>query len=135
MTESAKRRILIVDDEITVCKSIRQALAGDAYEIDLAPSGEEALRLEGEKSYEVIIVDLMMPGLSGLDLLAALKSRASAAQVIMITGYPTMKSTVQSMQIGAFDYLPKPFLPSELRSLVQRALEAAAEAAAAKNKS
>jgi two-component system response regulator HydG len=122
MTNAAKSKILVVDDEITVCKSIRQALVCDAYDIDTALSGEEALKKEDEKKFDVIIADLMMPGLSGLDLLKSLKAKNSSAKVIMITGYPTMKTTVQSIQVGAFDYLPKPFLPSQLRSLVARAL-------------
>jgi two-component system phosphate regulon sensor histidine kinase PhoR len=124
MTEAPKRRILIVDDEITVCKSIRQALLNPDYEIDMALSGEEALQKDEEKGYEVIIADLMMPGLSGIDLLKALKAKNTKAKVVMVTGYPTMKTTVQAMQIGAFDYLPKPFLPAELRSLVTRTLVA-----------
>ncbi len=123
MTGSPKKRILIVDDEVNVCKSIRQALLCDDYEIDTALSGEEALTKEGEKAYDVFVVDLMMPGISGLDLLQSLKSKSPAAKVIMITGYPTSKNTVQSMQLGAFDYLPKPFLPSDLRNLIARALE------------
>ncbi len=124
MTGPNKKRILVVDDEITVCKSIRQALLNDEYEVDMALSGEEALKKEDDKKYDVVVADLMMPGLSGIDLLKALKAKDSAAKVIMITGYPTMKTTVQSMQIGAFDYLPKPFLPTELRSVVARALQA-----------
>lgn len=128
MTEPAKRKILIVDDEMTVCRSIQKALLSDALEIDTATGGDEALRKEGEKSYDVIVIDLMMPGRSGLDLLKSLKAKNSSAQVIMITGYPTMKTTVQSMQMGAFDYLPKPFLPAELRSIVARALEQAERA-------
>lgn len=128
MTEPAKRKILIVDDEMTVCRSIQKALLSDALEIDTAIGGDEALRKEGEKSYDVIVIDLMMPGRSGLDLLKSLKAKNSSAQVIMITGYPTMKTTVQSMQMGAFDYLPKPFLPAELRSIVARALEQAERA-------
>ena len=124
MTEAAKRKILIVDDEITVCKSIRQALLHPDYEIDMALSGEEALQKDEEKRYEVIIADLMMPGLSGLDLLKGLKAKNTQAKVVMVTGYPTMKTTVQAMQIGAFDYLPKPFLPAELRALVTRTLAA-----------
>jgi two-component system phosphate regulon sensor histidine kinase PhoR len=124
MTEAPKRRILIVDDEITVCKSIRQALLHPDYDIDMALSGEEALQKDEEKRYEVIIADLMMPGLSGLDLLKALKGKNTQAKVVMVTGYPTMKTTVQAMQIGAFDYLPKPFLPAELRALVTRTLAA-----------
>jgi DNA-binding NtrC family response regulator len=124
MTAQNRKKILVVDDEITVCKSIRQALLNNEYEVDMALSGEEALKKEDEKKYDVIVADLMMPGLSGIDLLKALKAKNSGARVIMITGYPTMKTTVQSMQIGAFDYLPKPFLPNELRSLVARALMA-----------
>jgi len=124
MTEAPKRKILIVDDEITVCKSIRQALLHPEYEIDMALSGEEALQKDEEKRYEVIIADLMMPGLSGLDLLKGLKAKNTQAKVVMVTGYPTMKTTVQAMQIGAFDYLPKPFLPAELRALVTRTLAA-----------
>ena len=120
--DPVKRRILVVDDEMTVGKSISQALACDDYEIDTALSGAEALQKENRSKYDVIIADLMMPGLSGLDLLASLRRLGSAARVIVVTGYPTMKTTVQSMQSGAFEYLPKPFLPSELRSAVARAL-------------
>jgi DNA-binding NtrC family response regulator len=122
--DANKKRILVVDDEINVCKSIRQALLSEAYEIDTSLSGEDALKKEDVKRYDVIVADLMMPGLSGLDLLQALKGKNSSAKVIMITGYPTLKNTVQSVQLGAFDFLPKPFLPSDLRNLVARALEA-----------
>lgn len=122
MTDFAKKTILVVDDEITVCKSIRKALVCEDYDIDIAVSGEEALRMEEKKTYDVMVVDLMMPGLSGLDLLRSLKAKSPSVQVIMVTGYPTMKNTLQAMQIGAFDFLPKPFLPANLRSLVARAL-------------
>ena len=125
--DPVKKRILVVDDEITVGKSISQALASDDYEVDTALSGAEALQKEGLKKYDVIIADLMMPGLSGLDLLASLRRLGSAARVIVVTGYPTMKTTVQSMQSGAFEYLPKPFLPAELRSAVARALASIAD--------
>ena len=128
MTEAEKKRILVVDDEETVCRSIRKALQREDYEIDAALSGEEALKMEAEKKYDVIIVDLMMPGLNGMDLLKSLKAASPAVQVVMITGYPTMKNTLQALQIGAFDFLPKPFLPYDLRNLVARAL-AAREAA------
>jgi two-component system phosphate regulon sensor histidine kinase PhoR len=123
MTGIGTKRILIVDDEATVGKSIRHALVREDYEIDVALSGEQALEMQAKKSYDLLIVDLMMPGMSGLDLLKAIKTTSPAAQVIIITGYPTMKATLQAMQTGAFDFLPKPFLPSDLRSLVCRALE------------
>jgi DNA-binding NtrC family response regulator len=124
MTKPGKHRILVVDDELTVCKSIRQVLIREDCEVDMAQSGEEALRKEAEKPYDVMIVDLMMPGLSGLDLLKMLKARNPKARIIMVTGYPTMKNTLQAMQLGAMDFLPKPFLPTTLRNLVAAALEA-----------
>jgi DNA-binding NtrC family response regulator len=123
MITTGKRRILVVDDEVTVCKSIRRALLREDCEVAMALSGEEALRLEAEASFDVIIIDLMMPGLSGLDLLKMLRARNPKARIIMITGYPTMRNTLQAMQLGAMDFLPKPFLPATLRHLVDAALE------------
>lgn len=123
MSEKTKRRILVVDDEITVAKSIRQAILADDYEIDTALSGEEALKKDREKNYDLIISDLMMPGISGLDLLKALKEARPSVSVIMVTGYPTIKTAVQTVKLGAFDYIPKPFTPAELRALVSRAFK------------
>ena len=118
-----KPRILVVDDELPVCKSICSALAPDAYAVDMALSAEEALKKEEGSEYDVVITDLMMPGLSGLDLLKALKERKQDLRVIMVTGYPSIESAVQSIKFGAFDYIPKPFTPNDLRSLVARAVE------------
>jgi DNA-binding NtrC family response regulator len=124
MTKPGKHRILVVDDELTVCKSIRKVLVREDCEVDMALSGEEALRKETDEPYDVMIVDLMMPGLSGMDLLKLLKARNPKARIIMVTGYPTMRNTLQAMQLGAMDFLPKPFLPTTLRNLVAAALEA-----------
>lgn len=127
MTTPGKHRILVVDDEVTVCKSIRQALLREDYEIDMAYSGEEALAKEAEQSYDVMIIDLMMPGMSGMDLLKMVKSRSPKVRLIMVTGYPTVRNTLQAMQLGAVDFLPKPFLPSTLRNLVATALKGGEE--------
>ena len=118
-----KVKILVVDDELPVCKSICSALEDDAYTIDMALSGEEALAKEQDDAHDIIITDLMMPGLSGMDLLNTLKKKKPAIKIIMVTGYPSIKSAVQSIKLGAFDYIPKPFTPNELRSLVKRALD------------
>lgn len=117
-----KEKILIVDDDVTVCKSIANALATEAYTVDTALSGKEAINKEKEIKYDVIIVDLMMPGINGIELLKEVKSKRPEIMVIMITGYPSIKTAVQSTKLGAFDYIPKPFTPNELRSLVSRAL-------------
>lgn len=120
MNDEAMRKILVVDDEITVCKSIRNAILSDEYTVETALSGEEALKKDEEECYDLIITDLMMPGISGLDLLKTLKQKRPDVNVIMVTGYPTIKTAVQSIKIGAFDYIPKPFTPDQLRSLVSR---------------
>ena len=125
MNEKTKRRILVVDDEITVCKSIRRSIQSENYDVDMALSGEEALKKDRENPYDLIITDLMMPGISGLDLLRAVKEHRPEAAVIMITGYPTIKTAVESVKLGAFDYLPKPFTPADLRGVVARAFKMA----------
>jgi len=123
VNEKNKRKILVVDDEITVCKSICRAIVTEEYEVDLALSGEEALKKDGKKCYDLVISDLMMPGISGMDLLQSLKAKRPEVSVIMVTGYPAIKTAVQSIKFGAFDYIPKPFTPAELRNLVFRAFK------------
>lgn len=125
MSTTGKKKILVVDDEITVCKSIRQAILSDENEVDMALSGEEALIKDKEKKYDLVITDLMMPGISGLDLLKEIKAHHPEVKVVMITGYPTIKTAVESIKMGAFDYIPKPFTPAELRALVSRAIKPA----------
>ena len=122
MDASGPRKILIVDDEPGLRQSVKQALRTDGRRIDLAASGEEALRLEAENSYAVIVADLMMPGLSGLDLLRTLKERGSRARLILISGYATIAAAQQAVRRGAFEFLAKPFMPVEIRALVERAL-------------
>gem|GEM_PF-562391 len=118
---AATPRILVVDDELPVCKSVARAVSGE-YEVDTALSAEEALLKQAESEYDVIVTDLMMPGQSGMDLLKALNEKGSATKVVMITGYPSVKSAVMSIKLGAFDFIPKPFTPNEIRNLVKRAL-------------
>jgi DNA-binding NtrC family response regulator len=124
MDASGPRKILIVDDEPGLRQSVRQALLADGRRIDLAASGEEALRLEAENAYAVIVADLMMPGLSGLDLLRSLKEAGSRARLILISGYATIAAAEQAVRMGAFEFLAKPFMPAEIRVLVERALDA-----------
>jgi len=123
MEKDTKYKILVVDDEINVCKSIRQAILMEEYEVDMALSGEEALEMDKKELYDLVITDLMMPGISGVDLLETLKAARPEVVVILVTGYPTIRTAVQSIKLGAFDYIPKPFTPVELRSLISRALK------------
>ncbi len=119
---NGKAKILVVDDELPVCKSMASVLTDKNYLVDTALSGDEALKKNSQNHYDVIITDLMMPGLSGMDLLKTINEKSPNTMIIMVTGYPSIKSAVESVKFGAFDYIPKPFTPNELRSLVSRAL-------------
>ena len=132
MPDTHPKRILVVDDEATVCQSIKLALAVEGYYIDTAASGEEALRRGDLSGYDLILADMMMPGTSGLDLLKGIQTKDPAARVVIITGYPTDKAASQSLRMGAVDFLPKPFTPAELRAAVARALAGKARAAGTK---
>ncbi len=118
-----KIKILVVDDEITVCKSIASALEDFDYEVDMALSGEEATNKHNQNPYDLIIADLMMPDITGIELLKRMKAKTPDVQFILVTGYPSIKTAVEAIKFGAFDYIPKPFTPDELRSIVSRALE------------
>jgi DNA-binding response OmpR family regulator len=118
-----KFKILVVDDEISVCKSIASALEDLNYEVDTALSGEEATNKHNQNQYDVVVADLMMPDITGLELLKRIKRRFPDVQFILVTGYPSIKTAVEAIKFGAFDYIPKPFTPDELRSLVNRALQ------------
>jgi YesN/AraC family two-component response regulator len=117
---SAKLKILVVDDELPVCKSIASVLENKNSLVETALSGEEALKKDRKQRYDLVITDLMMPGITGLEVLETIKKRRPRTAVIMITGFPSIKTAVESIKSGAFDYLPKPFTPQDLRNMVQR---------------
>jgi DNA-binding NtrC family response regulator len=116
-------RILVVDDEEIVIRSCVRILDGSGYQIDTAHDGEEALRKVEDNLYDVMILDIMMPNLGGLEVLRRVKEAHPDMDVIMITGLSQIDTAVQAMKLGAFDYIPKPFEPDELKLVVQRALE------------
>ncbi len=116
-------RILVVDDEEIVIRSCLRALAGDDREIDAVQSGAEALRRIDEGRYDVVVLDIMMPNVDGLEVLQRAKEAHPDLEIIMVTGLSQIDTAVKSMKLGAFDYLSKPFDPDELRLVVERALE------------
>ena len=116
-------RILIVDDEDIVIKSCMRILEGGDFQIESSHDGREALRKVEENSYDVMILDIMMPNMGGLEVLRRVKETHPDIDVIMITGLSQIDTAVQAMKLGAFDYISKPFEPDELKLVVQRALE------------
>jgi DNA-binding response OmpR family regulator len=118
--------ILVVDDEVAVNNNVRKILAKKGYQVDQAVTKEEALASIREKDYSLILLDLRMPGVKGLELLEAIVAQNPDAKVIMITGYASIETAVEAARIGAVDYLPKPFTPDEIRNATERAFQLAA---------
>ena len=116
-------KILIIDDEEIVLDSCLAVLEGGGYEIVTAPDGTAGLEKAKEFAPDLVLVDLMMPGISGFEVLEGLKGIDPTVVAIVITGYSTVESAVEAMKRGAFDFLPKPFTPDELRIIAQRGLE------------
>jgi DNA-binding NtrC family response regulator len=115
-------RILIVDDEAIVVRSCMRIL-GDAYHVESVQDGFSALKKTEETDFDLIILDVMMPKMDGLEVLQAVKERHPDIDVIMMTGLSEIQTAVKAMKLGAFDYLSKPFDPDELLLVVTRALE------------
>ena len=118
-----KRRILIVDDEDIVVRSCLRILSGDEFDVEVARDGLEALVKVEEQDYDMLILDIMMPKMNGIEVLQRVKETHPDIDVIMITGLNEIDTAVKAMKLGAFDYLPKPFDPEEFELVVARAFE------------
>jgi DNA-binding NtrC family response regulator len=112
---------LIIDDEPLMRLSMTDALRAVGYEVSAASTGQEAAELLGGTAFDVVVSDLRLPGMSGLDLLKLSKERVPLGEVIMITAHGSVETAVQAMKLGAFDYLMKPFAMDELLMTVERA--------------
>lgn len=116
-------KTLVIDDEIGVCKSLEMLLSKDGHEVATANRGDIAVSLISEKDFDIIFTDLRLPDMSGIDILKYAKSRSSATQIIVITGFATIETAVEAIKRGAYDYLTKPLSPDSVRITVKRALE------------
>jgi len=116
-------RILVVDDEDIVVRSCLRILADTGYTVDVARGGAEALRKIDETDYNVLLVDIMMPQINGLEVLQHVKQKRPGSEVIIFTGLSQTETALRAQELGAFAYLPKPFEPAELRDLIAGALE------------
>ena len=118
-----KAKVLVIDDETIVHESCSRILTDEGYIIESAFTGQEGLKKIEEGSYDLVITDLKMPGISGMEALKKIKDNNPDIGIIMVTGYSTAETAVEAMKLGAFDYLPKPFTPDEIISVVSKAIE------------
>lgn len=118
-----KNKILIIDDEESICDACSEVYIKDGHKVEIAKDGETGLKKVIEFNPDIVLVDLKMPGISGMEVLEELKKTNPDIVSIVITGYATIDSAVEVMKKGAFDFLPKPFTPDELRVITNRAIE------------
>ena len=118
-----KPRILVIDDEASMRECLKDWLMEDGYEVGLAASGEEGLLMSQKETWDVVLLDLKMPGMDGIETLKRLKDLDQESEVVMMTAYATVDTAVQAMKEGAFDYLVKPFDPDEIEMQVKRIVE------------
>jgi len=119
----AATRLLLIDDEEIVLDSCTEILRGEPYDVATASDGTRGLERVREFRPDLVVVDLKMPGLSGLEVLERIRDADPAIVPIVITGYATVSSAVEAMKRGAYDFLPKPFTPEEFRLIVRRGAE------------
>jgi DNA-binding response OmpR family regulator len=126
MKEPAYKNILVIDDEVAVNNNIRKILAKKDYQVDQALTKQEALDKIKARPYKLVMLDLKIPGVKGLELLKAVREFNPSAKVIIITGYASIETAVESARLGAIDYLPKPFTPAEIRDATDQVFQLAA---------
>ena len=117
------RHVLVIDDERHVRDGCRKVLAPEGFDVATADCGELGLKMIEENYYDIILLDLMMPSLSGFDVLSRVKTLHPDSVIIVISGYVTIEHSIEAMKKGAFDFIPKPFNPEQLRLIITKAIE------------
>lgn len=116
-----KIKVLLVDDEKDFIESLAERLQLRNFDVATALSGDDAINLVRKNEFDVIILDVKMPGKSGIDTLKEIKNINQLTQVIMLTGHATVESAIQGMKLGAYDYIMKPTVAEDLINLINKA--------------
>ncbi|MDI6727697.1 MAG: response regulator [Thermodesulfovibrionales bacterium] len=117
-----KGRILVIDDEEIVQVSCKRTLVPEGYVVDAAASGKEGLELFEKSKYDLVLIDLKMPGMDGIEVLVNIKRQRPEQNVMIMTGYDTVEHIVESISSGAAHYLEKPFTPDTLIERIKEVL-------------
>ena len=117
-------KLLIVEDEDTLRESLKRVLTSEGYAVDGVGSSEEALRLLEENTYDLIITDIILPGIDGIQLLKKCREKNPQVKVIIITAFASIETAVEAIRSGAFDYLVKPIMHHEINDVIRKALQA-----------
>jgi len=115
--------IHIIDDEPIIHEVLGELLTSEGYEVEISSSGEEALEKHPSQTYDLVLLDLLMPGMSGIEVFKKIKKIDPFAVIIIITAYASVQSAISTMKMGAFDYIQKPFKHDELILIIERAIK------------
>lgn len=118
-----RRRVLVCDDERNIRLTLSQVLESMGLDVDTAVNGQDALERLGQQAYGLLLLDVRMPGLDGMEVLRRVREVQPGVRVIMITAHGTVESAVEAMKLGAVDFIQKPFSVDEIRALVRRVQE------------
>jgi DNA-binding NtrC family response regulator len=121
MSNEEKTRILVLDDEPIVCKRLKPALEKAGYEVETYTRSANAIERVAAQTFDIVITDLKMEGVDGLQFLTQVKEQSPATEVIVITGFATMDTAKESYQKGVFDFIAKPFKLSAILEVVKKA--------------
>ena len=116
-------RILVIDDEEIVRISCQKCLTPEGYEVDVASNGIEGMQKVQTTKYDLVLTDLKMPEMDGMEVIMKAKESQPGTRVIMMTGYSTVEHAVKAMRLGAYNFIEKPFTPDTLITAVKEALE------------
>jgi DNA-binding NtrC family response regulator len=115
--------ILVMEDEVTVAKGLEMVLSEEGYRVALAATGHDAIDTFGRTTFDLLVADLRLPDMDGLDVIKMVKEKWPQTQVVVITGYSSLNSVVNSMKLGAYDYLAKPFTEDQIKESIRLALK------------
>jgi ActR/RegA family two-component response regulator len=115
--------ILVMEDELSVAKGLEMVLTEEGYIVDLAMNGKDALDIFDQKTFDLLVADLRLPDINGMEVIRSVKAKKPDTGVVVITGYASVNSAVDAMKLGSFDYLPKPFTDDEIKTAVEGALK------------
>ena len=119
----SESRVLVVDDDQFALRSMAKVLRGESYEVVTAASGSEAIELLKQDAFDLVVADLKMPEVDGLEVLRQTREIAPQAVVLILTGYASLGSAIEALREGAYDYLVKPCSDDELKLRIERGLE------------
>src|SRR2546423_11136760 len=123
LSETKGARLLVAEDEANLRLVIQKELQRLGFRVDVVPDGEAALRRLEEGNVDVLLSDINMPRMDGMELLRRVRERPNPPEVIMLTGHATVETAIEAMKLGAYDYLTKPYHITELDALVKQAAE------------